>query len=139
MVRRQRPDQLEKARAQASIGDFVKGVDQPDRFAPAQWVRVEACGGFLGEKIRHRDIKRAAHQIQPAGANPTDGALVFLHLLERDPNCGGEAPLAHAEIGAALLYARADLKVDRMRFVARSAVNCTLFRPDTGISRRTWG
>src|SRR4029450_6661807 len=64
------------------------------------------------EEERHRYLQNLRNVLQPAGTHAVGALLVFLHLLEREAERGGELRLAHAEHQATHADAAAHVLVD---------------------------
>ena len=90
-------------------------LESPGGAAPAL---CRAGRGLEGrrpfEKERRRHVERARDLLQPASANPVRAFLVFLHLLECEPQRFAELLLAHAQNDAPHAHAAADVTINRI-------------------------
>ena len=65
------------------------------------------------EKVIDGHGKHQAEFAKLGRADAIDATLVFLHLLEHEPDRGAELLLAHAQVHPAQSDARADVRIDR--------------------------
>jgi hypothetical protein len=126
----QRLGQLEHALAHLRVGDPVVGAHQLESLALGHRIALEDQRLLFGlatetarravtdrsrhlvEEIGHRHVEHARQIEQAAGTDAIGAALVFLHLLEGQPDRVTELFLAHAEQGAAQPNAASDMDID---------------------------
>src|SRR5258708_39580239 len=129
-------DHLENALAHATLANLVVGAHQLERLALDEGVLLllerragltealsaaarhraarKCVGRHFVEEIRHRHIQHLGELEEPARANTVGTALVLLDLLESKPDSGAQLLLAHAQKGATLPHARADVDINWM-------------------------
>src|SRR5262249_62017365 len=103
-----------------------KPAEKLDGFAPLHRIRGERRSRRLGKagapvipvaliEIGGIDAERHPHAIEPACADAVGSALVFLYLLECQPERLGQLFLTDSELETPLFDTRTDMDIDRVR------------------------
>lgn len=105
--------------AHARFIDLPVRQDKPLRLPGGQDLQSSASGrsgfsrtGQALEEESHGHIEDRGDLVQPAADELVGAALVFLDLLESEPDGTGEICLGHAEPHAALAQAQPDMQID---------------------------
>jgi hypothetical protein len=120
-------DQVDDGAAEFAVGDAREGADQRQSFGSREEIgdvsrrgrladafRVHRGAGDAFEQERHRDLKDFGNLLQAAGADAVGALLVFLDLLEGQPERIAQSFLAHAHHEPAHAHAAADMSVNRI-------------------------
>ena len=130
---RQTLEEFEQPFADVRALDFVIGADQFEGFSLGKRVRTllfvlyEVGHGFARDfrwhflkEEGHRHIQDVRQRIEAACADAIGPALVFLNLLECQPNSFSKFSLAEAKERPAMSNASTDMDINRIGF-AQSA------------------
>jgi hypothetical protein len=124
-------DHFQELLARSLIGDRVIGTDQFDRFRALQPLarlhfaraRLGAAGFEIAEEMRNRHVQDIGDLRQPRCTDPIGAALVFLDLLEGEPERSGERLLVHPDQQPSRADAGADMNIDRVGHARPAAVS----------------
>jgi hypothetical protein len=77
-----------------------------------RFLRLRICARKALKKERDRHVQRLAQLIEAAGADTVFGLLIFVQLLIRDAQRGGEFWLTYSQFSAPLSQAQTDMGID---------------------------
>src|SRR5665213_938077 len=120
-------DHVDNTATQLGVGDAGEGAGQSEPFRCREEIGNVGWRGAFAETVPARGAARSALEqerdrhlqyfrdlLDAACANPVGAFLVFLHLLERQPQCFAELFLAHAKHDTAHAHTTADIFVNRV-------------------------
>ncbi len=122
----QRLDEIDDAAAHLGIGDAGEGARQCKALGGREEIGHIGRRRVLGETGRGRSGRRALEEernrhaqdignmLQPAGTNSIGALLVFLDLLEGNPEILSQLLLAHADHHASHTHSASDVLVNRI-------------------------
>src|SRR5262245_38310586 len=121
LVFRHRLYERDELSANLGIGDAHKGLHQPHAFRCRQEIRLKAIArdddapSRVGKALKEEldgHAEGLGDLLQAARADAVGAPLVFVYLLESDPECFAELFLAHANNHAPHPYAAADVTIN---------------------------